>query len=178
MGFFSWNTADTNDSIPSVHAGQDAPNAGKPVFLLQPNGKAPIEEEAYEGYGRFGNVDAYAWLAKMNIGVDDPVLGIFLEMGSYYVDAITNVHYVCDMHASTAILKKVLNDDSLTVTTFSSYASKLDNGSTPNDLIANGTWEERAVSPTYPLKFSFNPNAQYNALPASTTCRYQGFFYD
>ena len=64
MGFFSWNTADTNESIANIHSGH--PNADRTVYLLQPDGKAPIEETAYNGYGVFGDVDAYAWLAEIN----------------------------------------------------------------------------------------------------------------
>lgn len=69
MGFFSWKTADSNESIANVHSGHV--NARKPVYLLQPNGKEPIAELAYEGYGLFGGVDAYAWLAKMNIDAEE-----------------------------------------------------------------------------------------------------------
>ncbi len=64
MGFFSWKTADTNESIANIHS--DHPNAGRTVYLLQPGGKEPIEETAYNGYGDFGPADAYAWLAEMN----------------------------------------------------------------------------------------------------------------
>ncbi|GIU40864.1 hypothetical protein TUM3794_19780 [Shewanella colwelliana] len=64
MGFFSWNTSDTNESIANIHSGH--PNATRTVYMLQPGGKEPIECRAYEGYGVFGGVDAFAWLAKFN----------------------------------------------------------------------------------------------------------------
>jgi hypothetical protein len=51
MGFFSWKTADTDESIANVHTGNH-----KTVFLLQPDGAEPIEDRAYDGYGRFGGV--------------------------------------------------------------------------------------------------------------------------
>lgn len=64
MGFFSWRTADTQESIANDYVSH--PNTGKKVYLLQPNNMQPIESTGYEGYGVFGGVDAYAWLAKMN----------------------------------------------------------------------------------------------------------------
>ncbi|MGI2115650.1 hypothetical protein ACRWQL_00530 (plasmid) [Shewanella sp. HL-SH4] len=64
MGFFSFKTSDTNESIAIIHTRH--PNAGRTVYLLQPDGGRPIAEAAYNGYGDFGNVDAYAWLAKFN----------------------------------------------------------------------------------------------------------------
>ena len=119
MGFFSWNTADTNESIANIHSGH--PNADRTVYLLQPDGKAPIEETVYDGYGIFGNVDAYAWLAEMN-GLGIPGLRI-------------DDRRLAGIDAAREDIK-------------------------------------------YPLKFSFHKNAVYEDLPASTSCRYQGYFYD
>jgi hypothetical protein len=64
MGFFSWKTADTHESI----ANNDAKhaNSGRTVYLLQPNGQEAIDSTGYRGDGIFGGVDAYAWLAKNN----------------------------------------------------------------------------------------------------------------
>jgi hypothetical protein len=64
MGMFSWLTSDGEESIANVYSGRET----KTVYLLQPNGKPPIKESAYEGYGDFGNVDAYVWLAEQNAG--------------------------------------------------------------------------------------------------------------
>jgi len=60
MGFFSWTTADTNESIMNSYTDEC-----RTVYLLQP-GRRPIKEEEYEGYGVFGGVDAYEWLALEN----------------------------------------------------------------------------------------------------------------
>lgn len=65
MGFFSWKTADTDESIANIHA--EHKNTGKTVYLLQPNNQKPIEQHGYEGFGVFGGVSVFAWLAKMNI---------------------------------------------------------------------------------------------------------------
>ena len=58
MGVFSWVTADTKKSVRL--------NDKKPVYLLQPGGRAPIEETNYDGYGMFGGVDAHEWLFNEN----------------------------------------------------------------------------------------------------------------
>lgn len=65
MGFFSWKTADTQESIANVYV--EHPNTGRTVYLLQPNGEEAIAESGYQGYGVFNGVDAYAWLAKNNL---------------------------------------------------------------------------------------------------------------
>ncbi len=66
MVFFSWKTADTSESIANISFGE---HRGVSVFMLMPDGNY-IEEPAYEGYCRFGGVDAFAWLAKTNLGSD------------------------------------------------------------------------------------------------------------
>lgn len=63
MGFFSWNTVDTNRSIANVNSGRKTFT----VFVLQPNGLPTIKEEAYDGYGVFGGYDVYALFAKWNV---------------------------------------------------------------------------------------------------------------
>jgi hypothetical protein len=35
--------------------------------MLQPAGKPSVKEVAYEGYGEFGKVDVFEWLAKHNL---------------------------------------------------------------------------------------------------------------
>jgi hypothetical protein len=64
MGFFSWMTADTNESVANCHS--DHSNANKTPYLLQPNGEPSLGGEVYEGYGCFGDTDAYEWLADIN----------------------------------------------------------------------------------------------------------------
>jgi hypothetical protein len=36
----------------------------------------------------------------------------------------------------------------------------------------------KSITLTYPLKFSFNPDAVYEDLPASESCPFQGYFYE
>ena len=99
MGFFSWKTADTNESIANIHSNH--PNAGRTVYLLQPGGKEPVEETAYNGYGTPGS-----------------------DIQTRRMDGII------------------------------------------------------ALDIKIPLKFSFNKDAVYEDLPASESCRQQGYFYD
>ena len=64
MGFFSWKTSDTNRSISNVHSSRGAFK----VYVLIPNefGGGYIEEDSYDGYGRFGGEDIYALVARWN----------------------------------------------------------------------------------------------------------------
>ena len=62
MGFFSWTTSDTEESISNKWSERGA----KTVYLLQPNGEPAIKEENYDGYGVFGGVDVFDWLVDHN----------------------------------------------------------------------------------------------------------------
>lgn len=61
MGFFSWKTSDTHKSISNRYSDKGA----LPVYLITPDNEK-IYEKNYEGYGIFGNYDAYALLAEWN----------------------------------------------------------------------------------------------------------------
>ena len=61
MGFFSWVTSDTGESISNHNSKKGA----LPVYLLCPDNNH-IYEDDYEGYGNFGGRDAYALLAQWN----------------------------------------------------------------------------------------------------------------
>lgn len=61
MGFFSWKTQDTKQSIPNVYS-------SKPYFtVFMHDEKGNVwTEDAYDGYGEFGSKDFYELLAEMN----------------------------------------------------------------------------------------------------------------
>lgn len=61
MGFHSWKTSDTGDSISNRYS----PLGALPVYLITPDNEK-IFEPYYEGYGEFDGHDAYALLAKWN----------------------------------------------------------------------------------------------------------------
>lgn len=177
MGCFSWLTADTRESISLFDSG--LPNAGRTVYLLQPGGMPPTEEPAYEGYGRFGDVDAYVWLAQHNLpkklwsGLDEgniALLGIALECGSVLIDPKTGSVWS-------------IFSDHRAIVGGSHFRGRWDEempdyGATPNDLVESGRLVDTPVADLYevkfPLKFSFNPNARYEDLPASDVCPTQG----
>lgn len=64
MGFFSWKTSDTEESIWNSFT-----TKCRPVYLYCPNGEI-IEEKEYEGYVVFGGLDAYGLLAMWNREVE------------------------------------------------------------------------------------------------------------
>jgi len=175
MGFFSWDTADTKDSIMNIHSGAE----NEVVYLVQPKGKN-IEETEYEGYGEFGGIDAYEWLAEHNISkeilarakelkIETRLLGIYLDY-KYYIDTRNGKKY---SYVFTNLFED-LND-------FGNYGEKVD-GVVVNELIKTSVWVEMPISDylgevTVPLKFSYNKFADYNLLGASETADNQGFFY-
>lgn len=73
MGFFSWNTQDTNRSIANSYSTLDT----FPVYMTDNKGNI-WEENNYEGYGEFGGKDFYELLAEMNGLESDRQKGIDL----------------------------------------------------------------------------------------------------
>ena len=61
MGFFSWKTQDTHDSIQNIHSEMHT----FPVQMHDNQGNV-WEESNYDGYGVFGGKDYYELLAEMN----------------------------------------------------------------------------------------------------------------
>jgi len=61
MGFSSFLTSDTEESILNVYTG-----LSRRVYMLQPNGLEHIVEEAYQGYMTFGGIDVFKWIVKIN----------------------------------------------------------------------------------------------------------------
>jgi hypothetical protein len=183
MGFFSWKTADTEESIYNCYTDEC-----KTVYLLHPGGDN-IEEKNYGGYGEFGGKDAYEWLAENNISKEEladsdeddrRMLGIALDIGSYYVDTEDGSKWFVNLMAEPAVLAKegVRNLKNHTyITPIEEYAGK-----NANQLITSGRWEEKPTQELLascgynPLKFSFNKDARYEDLPASKICEKQGFF--
>lgn len=181
MGYFSWLTADTKQSI--------RVNKEKEVYLLQPNGQLPIKENYYNGFGDFGGIDAFDWLAENNLpeqylekakkliqenqnntNYELRLLGISLDCGVFYLDEITGKKY-CYNPFTAALFN---------FTPFLSYDMVLFNGKTVNQLIISKKLKSFPVSTMinglkYPLKFSYNENATYELLSASETCPKQGF---
>jgi hypothetical protein len=175
MGYFSWKTADTDLTIAN-----EATGLSRPVYMLQPNGKEPILERSYEGYGEFGGVDAYVWLAENNLPkdmldeMDDEEkrnLGIGMDVGQVY------------RHAKTDTYWSIFHNYSPLVEGCKYHQGRYDSiipelGKSANELLESGEFEEVELSALIknPLKFSFSPDAVYEDLPASKNCPEQGYF--
>ena len=76
MGFFSWNTVDTNESISNIYSNRGA----LPVAMVNPKTGEIFEELNYDGYGRFGGKDYYELLAELNGYESNRNIGIELEL--------------------------------------------------------------------------------------------------
>lgn len=186
MGFFSWKTADTKRSIPNSSSKRFT---GKSVYLLQPGGKPPIEEACYEGYGCFGGVDAYVWLAENNLPTHVTSemghaalreAGIAIDgSGIVFRDTSTGKFYTI-FHSAPFLSKMGVDVTHLGVL----WNTKVEafGGLSPNEAREQGRLQDMAMSALitiqFPLKFSFNKNARYESLRPSETCEFQGYFYD
>lgn len=74
MGFFSWKTCDTGDSI----ANNYSPRPTFAVHMITPDGRV-FTEKNYEGYGGFGGKDFYELLSELNGLPSDRSAGIDLS---------------------------------------------------------------------------------------------------
>lgn len=63
MGFFSFRTTDTGESIPNRYNGNELPIR---VVMIDNKGNQWISDEDYEGYGIFGGKDIFELIAEMN----------------------------------------------------------------------------------------------------------------
>lgn len=178
MGFFSWLTADTRQSI--ANSASERPT--QTVYLLLPDGQEPIREDEYEGYGVFGGMDAYDWLARANIPAErlkglseDDVreMGVTLDCGNYYVDTQDGSKHTI-FHKGSALIDPEIK---VHLVTYDTPIPHFD-GATGNELIASGRLIKRMFAIEKPLKFSHNPDAKYEELSASPSCPDQGFFYE
>jgi len=71
MGFFSWNTQDTDRSIANHYSNR------KPFTVYMHDDKGNVwKEDNYDGYGEFGGKDFYELVSEMNGGISDRQAGI------------------------------------------------------------------------------------------------------
>lgn len=79
MGQFSFTDA-TDPSRSIVLSGGEHPDNERTAYLLLPGG-GKIEEPAYDGYGHFGGMDAYEWLAEANglLGGREEAIKVFFS---------------------------------------------------------------------------------------------------
>lgn len=172
MGFSSWTTADTGESIMNSYCAKPSGT----VYMLSPDGRH-VREDSYEGYCRFGGMSAFEHLARMNLPAerlaglsDDEVDDLGCELDTPHLVLISDgtKHRVC---ARDAGIRPGVTYHQV------SYGDPIDafGGRCANDLIASGELVEELDAPTYPLKFSFDHNADYASIPASGNCPVQGF---
>lgn len=163
MGFFSWKTADTRESIANIHS----KNITRTVYLLQPNGEAPITEIEYDGYGLFDSIDAYVWFAERNAPkrLLDNAKTLEARRGLGIKLSFSHIAYGTpgDIFVLDNDLERILEIDGVSVPAHVHIKAK--------------RIKPIPIAFNYPLKFSFNPDATYESVPASESCDKQGYFY-
>lgn len=65
MGYFSYLTADTKETVPNIYSRH--PYKDRSVYILQPEGKEPIETKGNDGHGRFGSINILDWITHANL---------------------------------------------------------------------------------------------------------------
>ena len=190
MGFFSWLTADTEESIPVAISPR---HKGRTVYMLQPGDEPALAEDDYRGDGIFDGENAYVWLARRHMSAEDLAevekqaeghpdhidtmlhqIGVSIELGQYYEHRDTGVKYAIfhPLHRATGVEATLLDCNFIT-------KRPEFGGLNANEAMEQGILVSHKVpKPRYPLKFSFDPNAVYEELPASKTCPWQGCYYD
>ena len=106
MGFFSWNTSDTNESIPSRYS-----ERGTFTVYMVDNNNNVWQEDNYEGYGIFGGKDFYELLAEMN-GLSDRDEGIklFFDPRELFVKRKSVIHPNIFRHKPLEWVNKHIKD--------------------------------------------------------------------
>jgi hypothetical protein len=102
MGFFSYKTQDTNETIWNTYSDKETFT----VFLVEPNGNR-YEEVNYEGYGVFGGVDIYELVARLN-GCEGRNTGILLTASQWWFDVNAQRHHTNEEIERAKELRKSL----------------------------------------------------------------------
>lgn len=201
MGFFSWLTADTQESI-AVSDSTHPDHPPRAVYMLQPDGAPTIAEPSYEGYGIIGGINVYEWIGRRNLpphlllpsedGAPDPTptmasngfmtrvlkprqistIGITLAVGDYLEDPETG-RKMAVFHDGPNLIDPTIEHLGIRWDEpVPGYA-----GLSANEMLASGRLLRRSFDVAVPLKLSFDPNARYEDLGPSADCPDQGFFY-
>ena len=175
MGFFSWNTSDSNKSIANTHSGKDVFK----VHLIT-RCKQVFTEENYEGYGVFGGMDYYDLVAILNGLGNKPLKGEELRS-----KGIGLIFHSGIRHKKTG--KEFIGGGN---DFFNWEGDILDEGMGANDLVKKGIYErftdtlqdrveKGVILPKFVEKLPSDDNLEqiFDVLPQSTDCEFQGYFY-
>lgn len=175
MGFFSWNTCDTDEAIMNVHTGEH-----KTTYMLSPDGTT-FKEDAYEGYGEFGGKDAYEHLVDINdvmpdiTGEEKRDVGIDIEMGTVYFvlesgeffrsanDCTYGYGWIQKVSGGLYVPQAILSGKTMIEASADGDVIKLP----MRQFLIRGEYS--------PLKFSFDSQCEYVNNPASENEPGQGF---
>jgi hypothetical protein len=179
MGFFSWNTSDTKKSIANRYSSKETFK----VHLITRDGQVYTEDD-YEGYGLFGGIDYYEVMAIIN-GLNKTPLKINEEMRDRGINlmfrsGVRNKETKQEFVSGGVDFFDWQNDiveDEL------SANKLLDRGThemfkdTLEDLIDSGVQFPKLVE-----NLPCSPNdelwaEEFDKLPISTQCEFQGYFY-
>lgn len=159
MGFLSWTTGDTKESIPNQYVNHA--NSGMPIYLLQPNGRESICFSLNAGYGTF--VECNEWGAERDINL-------------FAWFALVNLPHIQKSNRSG--LTAWLKDEGIDSTSFQIDRLDLEKDSQLLTSLGLSIMYNKEFEFIYPIKLSFNENAIYENCNSSELCKFQGYFYD
>lgn len=177
MGFASWLTADTRESIYNRYT-----DKCRTVYLLQPDGEAPIQDDAYDGYCNINGESAYIWVALHNLPKswtdtmdceELRIIGTRISRPLYSFE-LEGTKYSFKFEESVAKQFQLISDDTdYVLWDWNDDFLVAEKTLTYYQLVNP---ERLEITLPFPLKFSFNPNAKYEDLNPSDECPNLGFF--
>ena len=154
----SWRTSDTREVIWNRLTGHH-----KTVYMLTPTGEC-FKEDNYDGFGNFGETDAFLWLAKMNMpeyctGEDriDALLGEAIM-------PLCGTGFMKDEETGQVYSKKFYH--------FFKDVKKAERRMSLPEVDYLKDW--RGAGIRFPLKFSHNKNEEYSLLSSSEYAENRG----
>lgn len=175
MGFFSFITSDTNQSIPNIHSSRKT----FPVYLVTPGPSRQVfEEKEYDGYGVFGSKDIYLLIAELNNILPN-------NTKEDRRSAVLNLMFRTIVTNGKGISYEKGID-------FNRWNEPLgDTKRTANELVYEDGWSiiypngygdfNEAARQGYIMPKLFEDRASINhwdEFPYPTSCSYQGYFYE
>lgn len=181
MGFSSFKTSDTQESISNAYSSRGA----LPVHMITEDGKV-FSEEDYQGYMEFGGKNVHVLIGEMNgmTAPDEESLRLKV-INLLYMTVLTN-----GKRSYTAGGKDFFNWET---------PLKAEGGKTPNQLVKTKGWRQEypygygdfkvaaragLKLPKFVEELEVSPKDKkawkkfWDSLPYPEDCEAQGFFYD
>ena len=180
MGFFSWNTSDTDRSISNSFTDKGTFT----VHMITEDGRVFTEDE-YQGYGEFGGKDIYTLISEMNGlqgNTEDETRSLcFSKIWKRGIEKDGKKYYHGDDFENYETpLKSEGNLTPNALTQYYGWTSFGDSGDF-TEWADNGIKVPKLVenlNTSVPIGNNEEWKRYFNSLPYPESCKFQGYFYD